>query len=85
MTESKRERAREFRICVGQELLMVKILFEEVRFWASFKDRNEVKERDGEKGKRISDMYSREAKLTVTMLLGFVGGDAKDSLINRRK
>ena len=32
MTESKRERAREFKICVEQELLLVKIQFEEVRF-----------------------------------------------------
>ena len=82
MTDSKRD--TEFKICVAQELLLVKMLFEEVRFKASFKDRNELKECDGEKGKRISDLYSREAKLTVTMLLGFVGGDAKDSLINRR-
>ena len=84
MKESKRERVREFKICVGQELLLVKILFEEVHFQASFKDRNEGKECDGEKGKKISDLYSREANLTATLMLGFVGGDAKDSLINRR-
>ena len=32
MKESKGERAREFKICVAQELLLVKILFEEMRF-----------------------------------------------------
>ena len=36
------------------------------------------------KMKRISDLYSREAKLTVTMLLGFVGGDPKGNAIHRR-
>ena len=54
---------REFKICAAETLLLVKILFEEVGFKASFEGREgrAVKE---SKRKRIPDTCSREAKGT---------------------
>ena len=63
--------------------LLVKMLFEEVSFKASFEDREgrAVTERER---KRIPDLGSRETKGTTTMLFSFQEGDAKDSVVRRR-
>ena len=64
-------------------LLLVKILFEEVSLKASFEGREGRAVTESEK-KRISDLGSREAKSTTTMLFSFEGGDAKSFTIRRR-
>ena len=76
MTDSKRERERERERFAARQLLLVLMLFEEVRFKASFKDRKRTGVTE-KKRKRTSDLYSNEAKLTITMLLPFVVGKCK--------
>ena len=76
-----RERERE--ICAAEKLLLVKILFEEVRFKASFEGGKERAVTESER-KRIPDLDSREAKGTTTMLFSFEEGDVKDSIVRRR-
>ena len=67
MIKSEREREREFKICSAEKLLLVKILFEEIRFKASFKRRKRRTVTESDR-KRIPDLDSREAKGTTTML-----------------
>ena len=64
-------------------LLLVKILFEEVSFKASFEGRAGKAVSESER-KRIPDLDSREAKGTTIMLLSFEEGNAKGSIIRRR-
>ena len=59
------------------------MLFEEIRFKASFERRKRRAVTESER-KRIPDLDSREAKGTTTMLFSFEEGDAKDSIIRRR-
>ena len=79
----KSEREREFKICAAEKMLLVKILFEEESFKASFEGREGRAVTESEK-KRISDLGSREAKGTTTMLFSFEDRDAKSSTIRRR-
>ena len=80
----KSQRESEFKICTAAEkLLLVKILFEEVSFKASFEGMEGRTVTESER-KRIPDLGSREAKGTTTMLFSFEGGDAKSSIFRRR-
>ena len=65
-----------------QEGRKEEILFEEVRFKASFEGR-EGRAVTKSEWKRITDVGSGEAKGTTTMLFSFEGGDAKSSIIRR--
>ena len=78
-----KEQEREFQICATEKPLLVKILFEEVNFKASFEGR-EGRAVVESKRKSIPDLDSREARGTITMLFSFEEGDAKDSIIQRR-
>ena len=81
-----REREREFQICAAVKLLLlllVKILFEEVSFKASFKGREGRAVMESER-KRIPDLDSRKAKGMTTILFSFEQGDVKYSIIQRR-
>ena len=55
------ESERELKICAAENLLLVKILFEEVRFKASFEGREGRAEAESEV-KRILDSCNREAE-----------------------
>ena len=55
------ESERELKICAAENLLLVKILFEEVRFKASFEGREGRAEAESEM-KRILDSCNREAE-----------------------
>ena len=68
MIESERD--RQFTICAVDKLLLVQIMLEEVRFKASFEGREGRAVTESER-KRISDLDSREAKGTTTMLFSF--------------
>ena len=59
------------------------MLFEEIRFKASFERRKRRAVTESER-KRIPDLDSREAKGTTTILFYFEEGDAKESIIRRR-
>ena len=72
-----KKREREFRICAVEKLLLVKRLFEEVSFKASFEGR-EGRAVSESKRKSIPDFDSREAKGTTIMLFSFKEGDAKE-------
>ena len=62
------ERKREFKICAAEKLLLVKILFEEVRFKASFEGREGRAVTESER-QRSADLGGREAELgTATVL-----------------
>ena len=71
---------REFQTCATEKLVLVKILFEEVRFKANFEGR-EGRAVTESKRKRIPDVDSREAKGTTTMPFSFEQGDAKGFII----
>ena len=62
---------------------MVKILFEEVSFKASFEGTEGRAVTESER-KRSPDLGSREAKGRTIMLFSFKSGDAKSSIIRRR-
>ena len=79
----KNKREREFQIWAAVKVLLVKILFEEVSFKASFKGREE-KAVVKSKRKRIQDLDSKKAKDTGTMLFSFEEGDTEGSIIQRR-
>ena len=80
----KSQRESEFKICTAAEkLLLVKILFEEVSFKASFGGREGRAVTESER-KRIPDLGSRETKGTTTVLFSFEEGDVKGSVIRRR-
>ena len=72
-----REKKRE--ICTAEKLLLVKILFEEVSFRASFEGREGRAVTESER-KRIPNLDSRDAKGMTTMLFSFEEGDAKGSV-----
>ena len=77
----KSQRESEFKICTAAEkLLLVKILFEEVSFKASFEGMEGRTVTESER-KRIPDLGSREAKGMTTMLFSVEGGDAKSSIV----
>ena len=67
--ESEREREREFKICAAEKLLLVKILFAEASFKASFECREGRAVTDSERKTVIS--CSREAKGTITTQFSF--------------
>ena len=79
----EREREREFQICAAEKLLLVKILFEEVCFKASFEGRERRAVTESER-QIILDLGIREAKDTTTMLFSFEGEDAKGSISRKR-
>ena len=57
MKESKGERAREFKICVAQELLLVKILFEAKRCVSR------LVLKTGTKGRSVTERKGREFQI----------------------
>ena len=74
---------REFKICAAENVILDKVLLEEVNFKASFEDR-EGRTVTESKRKRIPDLGSREGKGMTTMLFSFEGGDAKSSTVRIR-